>query len=62
MGNEEKPQDDLSDYDRGYVDGLRAYAWWRDGTEYVGTCGTTLKNAIEYFVRARKKARDKAAP
>ena len=30
----------------GYLEGLKAYAWWKDGTEYVGTCGTTLKQAI----------------
>lgn len=30
----------------GYLAGLAAYAWWKDGVEYVGTCGTTLKHAI----------------
>lgn len=35
-----------------YVEGLTAYAWWRDGEEYVGTCGTTLKEAI---CKARQK-------
>jgi len=32
-------------YDRGYVDGLTTYAWWKDGVEQVGTTGTTLKKA-----------------
>lgn len=32
---------------RGYIDGLKAFAWWKDGVQYVGTCGTTLKEAIE---------------
>lgn len=27
--------------------GLRAFAWWKDGTEWVGTCGTTLAAAVE---------------
>ena len=27
--------------------GLCAYAWWKDGVEYVGTCGTTLKEALD---------------
>ena len=31
----------------GYIAGLRAYAHWHDGVEYVGTSGTTLKAAIE---------------
>ena len=30
----------------GVIDGLTRYAWWKDGTQYVGTCGTTLKDAI----------------
>ena len=27
--------------------GLREYSWMKDGVTYVGTCGTTLKQAIE---------------
>ena len=34
-------------YLKGVEDGLRAYAWWKDGVQYVGTCGTTLDEAIE---------------
>ena len=30
----------------GVIAGLREYAWWKDGTQYVGSCGTTLKTAI----------------
>ncbi len=33
-------------YDRGYVDGLRAFAWWRDGQQFVGTCGMKMTDAI----------------
>ena len=33
---------------QGYIAGLSAYAWWKDGVQYVGTCGTTLKEAIEH--------------
>ena len=33
-----------------YFDGLREslhlYAWWKDGVQYVGTTGTTLKGAL----------------
>lgn len=28
-------------------DGITLFAWWKDGTQYVGTCGTTLKEALE---------------
>ena len=33
-------------FEDGIIRGLRMYAWWKDGTEYVGTCGTTLRDAI----------------
>lgn len=33
---------------KGFVSGMTEYAWWKDGEQYVGTCGTTLKKAIEY--------------
>ena len=26
--------------------GIFLYAWWKDGTQYVGTCGTTLEKAL----------------
>ena len=28
------------------VAGMRRFAWWKDGVQYVGTCGTTLEKAI----------------
>ena len=40
-------QDASSEFLRGVVEGLTKYAWWADGTLYVGTCGTTLQRAIE---------------
>ena len=30
----------------GIKEGLTAYAWWKDGLQYVGTCGTTLAEAL----------------
>jgi hypothetical protein len=27
--------------------GIRLFAWWKDGTQYVGTCGTTLEKALK---------------
>lgn len=32
---------------KGYLAGLGAYGWWKDGVQYVGTCGTTLAEATE---------------
>jgi hypothetical protein len=40
-----------SDYIRGLKVGVRLYAWWKDGIQYVGTCGTTLKHALERIDR-----------
>lgn len=36
----------LALYDAGFADGLRAYAWWKDGIQYVGTTGERLVEAI----------------
>ena len=34
-------------YRKGFEDGLECFAWWKDGTQFVGTCSTTLKEAIK---------------
>jgi hypothetical protein len=36
-------------YYDGMREGIRAYAHWRDGVQYVGTCGKTLKEALQYI-------------
>lgn len=30
----------------GLIEGITLYAYWRDGVQYVGTCGKTLAAAI----------------
>lgn len=35
------------DFYEGMKEGIRLYAWWRDGIQYVGTTGRTLKEALE---------------
>ena len=30
----------------GFAQGVRAFAWWKDGSQYVGTTGTKLKDVI----------------
>lgn len=45
----------LDDYERGYLDGLWAYGWWKSGTCYVGTTGRTYKYAVEKFLAERGK-------
>lgn len=45
-----KPKmNNLECYDKRFIDGLRAYAHWQYGEEYVGTTGRTLKDAINKF-------------
>jgi len=35
-----------ADFIRGMKAGLVMFAWWKDGRQYVGSCGTTLKEAL----------------
>lgn|GEM_PF-5997277 len=37
----------LLGYQKGIKDGIRQFAWWKDGVQYVGVCGMTLKKALE---------------
>lgn len=37
----------INEYFDGMVEGVRLYAHWKDGTQYVGTCGRTLAEAIK---------------
>lgn len=32
---------------RTFLAGMRRFAWWKDGTEMVGTCGTTFDKACQ---------------
>lgn len=43
-------REELSPFQRGYIAGLAAYAWWKDGTEFVGTTGSTLNKAVVRFL------------
>lgn len=45
----------LTDYQKGYLDGLKAYAWVERGIHYVGKEGQTLEAATSLFL-ARKDA------
>ena len=35
-----------SEYDRGFIDALRNFAWWKDGVQYVGSGSRTLNDAL----------------
>lgn len=34
-------------YKQGFEDGLRVFAWWKNGQEFVGTRGWTLQRALK---------------
>lgn len=38
----------------GYKVALHRYAWWKDGTQYVGTSGGTLKEALTDLIEETK--------
>lgn len=44
----------LTDYERGFVDGLRGYAWWQNGRMHVGTSGKTLAAAVRDFLTEQR--------
>jgi predicted heme/steroid binding protein len=46
----------INEYYDGMIEGVRLYSWWRDGEQFVGTCGTTLKQAINNIEAERKEA------
>ena len=48
--------DEINAYFNGLGEGVRAFAWWKDGTQYVGTTGRTLKQALEQVEIDRSKA------
>lgn len=33
-------------YYNGIREGITQYAWWKDGVQYVGTTGETLRDAL----------------
>lgn len=45
-------------YYSGIREGIEQYAHWRDGVQYVGTCGTTLKQALARINAEEKRAEE----
>ena len=46
-------------YYEGLRDGVRTYAHWEDGVQYVGTTGRTLKSALENIDNEEQKILEK---
>ena len=45
-------------YYNGIREGIEQYAHWKDGVQYVGTCGTTLKDALARIDAEEKRAEE----
>lgn len=43
-------------YYNGIREGIEQYAHWKDGVQYVGTCGSTLKDALKRIDSEEKRA------
>ena len=43
-------------YYNGIREGIEQYAHWKDGVQYVGTCGTTLKDALKRIDAEEQRA------
>lgn len=46
-------------YYEGLRDGIKQYAHWKDGVQYVGTTGRTLASAIESIDEQEQKVRER---
>ena len=44
-------------YYEGQIVGVRRYAWWKDGIQFVGSSGRTFLQAELEFLRQRDEAR-----
>lgn len=50
----QKPQfnseSEIEAYYNGYANGVMAYAHWKDGQQYVGTCNHNLQNELNHIL------------
>ena len=46
----------IKNYYEGVREGITRYAHWKDGVQYVGTCGTTLKHVLERIDKEENNA------
>jgi len=48
-------REEIHTYYDGVKEGLWKYAYWKDGIQYVGNMGTTLKEALAKVDEEKKK-------
>ena len=49
----------IHEYYDGMAEGVRLFAWWKNGEQFVGTCGRTLKEALDGVEIERKEYLDR---
>ena len=54
-------RDEINLYYDGVKEGLWRHAWWSEGVQMVGTCGTTLAEAYERVEAERTRMLRSAA-
>ena len=50
----------IHEYYNGIAEGVRMYAHWKSGEQFVGTAGKTLKQALKEIEEERTEALEKA--
>lgn len=53
---EHRTREELNAFYDGVREGVRLWAWWKDGEEYVGTTGTKLIEARQLIEDMRQVA------
>ena len=48
-------RDEINTYFDGVLEGISQFAHWKDGVQYVGTCGKTLKQAKDEVEHKRSQ-------
>lgn len=49
-------KEELTEYERGYIDGVTEFAVWRDGRREVGVSCIPLKKYVDEWLKAHRRA------
>jgi len=47
--------EELTEYERGYIDGVSELAVWKDGDQLVGVAGVPLKDYIDAWLKEHRE-------
>jgi len=53
-------QDKSPDYIEGFLFGVMLFAYWKDGVQFVGTCGTTYVEVLKCVNELLNERKEKA--